>query len=387
MMRIHKLQMVIVLVTLVIAASIVLSPLTILAGDFTIEKVTSTSFVPGQEGIYVVSLVSSEALDLSKGAKLVFQLPASFGLVKEDILAANPGATLADIQYMYPGDRFFSVITGQTSIVKTSQAVQLHLTVEKGDKDPIRPNTELFITVPGVINSTNSGSYPVQVSHTGNSGETKVAQATIRLGYAPAQAPANLQVRAEGSYQFDATWDKVPGAEYYQLYYCLTPDGTYIQACDFSRDPAPGEMWLLPDTKVTYRGEGSGGILADRNYYFKVRAGNEYGFGPLSPAVAVRTPAVLVDGILVTNQGTIELTCNQAVRINALNRIEVYEMATGLPVNEAAEANGAKVVLYPDLKPGNRYQVVLYEDALESTARPGVYNAVFVFDFTAREVM
>ncbi|NLY56135.1 MAG: fibronectin type III domain-containing protein [Firmicutes bacterium] len=386
-MRIHELRMKSFLVMLVLTVVLLVLPLTTLADNFSIEKVSATSFVPGQEGIYFVTLVSDQELDLSTGAKLVIQLPASFGLIKEDILAPNPGVTLANIQYMYPGDRFYSVITGETSVVKTAQAVQLHFTVVKGDKNPIRPNTQLVITVPGVINSTNAGSYSLQVSHTGNSGQTKMAQTTFRLGYPPALAPANLQVSAVGSYQFNASWDRVPGAEYYQLYYSLTPDGTYIQACDFSRDPGPDERWLLTETKVSFRGEGNGGILADRNYYFKVRAGNEYGFGPFSPAVAIRTPAVLINGILVTDQGTIELTCDQAVRINALNRIEVYEMATGVPVNEDAVAKGNKVVLYPDLKPGHRYQVVLYEDALESAVRPGVHNAVFVFEFTAREVI
>lgn len=355
-----------------------------------IPAVKATSFVPGEESRFTVIFMVYEQLDLSVGATVYLDFPPDFGIVQNSLENPDPGCTLATIQYKNnPKESFYSVLNGETSVVKEAYATRFYL----GPKQPnalINPGTDVYLTVPGVLNGPAKGTHQLTLTVHGANGKSYTQTTQITLGEPPAAAPVGLTLTAPSSSRINAAWEAVYGATRYQLLYSGVPDGVFILACDFGREPQPGEEWALTDTACSYSGTGNGGLEAGRTYYFKVRAGNEFGFGPCSAAVPVTTPAVspvrLAPGNGESNvspQHTVTAVLDQAVIVTDDDKIQIYEKATGTPLpKNQLRADKNTVTIASPLKPKTEYQVVFYGGALAAAANPQVINQVFSWTFT-----
>ncbi len=350
------------------------------AAGLTVNKVQSTSFVPSEVGQYTYILNSTESLDLPAGLEVQVDFPKGYNLVQGDLLGANPGCSLASLQYKEEKDRFYSILTGSTRVTQMATGVRFSLQITKGTKDSLKPGTNIFLLLPGVINSTQVGSQVLTVNLINPNGSRHVANTTVTLGDPPSAAPRNLQVTAVDSQQITANWDPVVNADRYHLYFARVPDGYFNLACDFRRDPNPGEEWLLQETNTVYSGQGNGGLVAGGTYYFKVRAGNEFGYGPFSEIVPVATKEITLlfaDPAPVQNisvNSSLKVVFDQAVKISDPDRIQVFKKANGVPVEANIQVDGAKIVISPLLQPATEYQVVFYGGALEAVGKSGVTN-------------
>lgn len=76
------------------------------AADLSSVAVTASSLVPGDQTRYIVKFRADAPLDLSKGASIMVEFPPNFSVVRNDILAADPGCTLARLEYKSPENRF-----------------------------------------------------------------------------------------------------------------------------------------------------------------------------------------------------------------------------------------------------------------------------------------
>jgi len=359
-----------------------------------IQEVKATSFVPGEESRYTVifKVYDEDKLDLSTGAAVYLDFPPEFGIVRNSLEDPDPGCTLATIQYKNdPKDKFYSVLNGETSVVKEAYAARFCFG-GKQENALINSGTAVYLTVPGIINSSNKGTHQLTLTVRRADGKNYTQATQIILGDPPAAAPAGLTLTAPGSYRVNATWEAVYGATRYQLLYTSAPDGdgVYILACDFGREPQPGEEWTLTQTGAGYSGTGNGGLEAGRTYYFKVRAGNAFGFGPCSEVASVTTPAVnpvrFTPGNGATNvnpRDTVAVVLDQDVTIADEDKILIYEKASGVPLpKNQLRTDKNTVTIAASLKPHTEYQAVFYGEALTAAASPQVYNKIFGWSFT-----
>lgn len=350
------------------------------ATDLNVNKVQSTSFAPSETGQYTFTLNSTKPLDLPAGLEVQVDFPKGYNLVQGDLLAANPGCSLASLQYKEEKDRFYSILTGPTQVTQTATGVRFTLQIAKDAKDSLKPGTNLFLLLPGVINPTQTGAQALTVNLISPAGPRYVANTTVMLGNPPAAAPRNLQVTALNSQQVTANWDPVANADRYHLYFARVPDGHFNLAYDFRRDPNPGEEWLLQETSTVYSGQGNGGLVAGDTYYFKVRAGNEFGYGPFSEIVPVATKEITLlfadpaPGQEVSINSSLKVVFDQAIKISDPDKVQVFKKSNGAPVETNIQVDGAKLVISPLLQPATEYQVVFYGGALESVGNPGVTN-------------
>lgn len=358
------------------------TPVLVASMSLSVTDVGSTSFVPDTQARYCLTLIADEELDLSAGTELALGFPAGFQMRMGNYLAANPGVTLASIQFILDGDRYYSVLEGESTVITRVDGTQLVFRIIKGTGTPVPAGHDVFFLVPGIINTNRSGKQEVTLEYTSSKGIKSVTKATMELGAAPDVAPQQIQVTSTESYKIDALWSAVPGANRYQLYYSTHPQGVYIQACDFGHEPKPGETWNLTTTRASYTGDGNGGLSAGHEYYFKVRPGNRFGFGPFSEVVAVKTPVVSVVG---TESDPVRLTFDKAVHVVDPDRIALYRSSDAYPIEtELVVADETVTIRTGELVSGEEYQLVLYPDAVEGLDEPGVYNTSFVWAFTAR---
>lgn len=85
-------------------------------------------------------------------------------------------------------------------------------------------------------------------------------------GSAPS-APTGVSATVSGS-QIYVSWNRVSNANYYEIYYSETSNGSYEYIDD---------IWET-ETYISY----SNGSLPDGDYYFKIKAVNDYGSSPYS---------------------------------------------------------------------------------------------------------
>ncbi|MDF9408792.1 S-layer homology domain-containing protein [Pelotomaculum isophthalicicum JI] len=358
------------------------------ATDLTSLSVQSSTYVPGQEGRYTLTFKSGEQLNLSVGSYVYVNFPQGFSFVQNSISSEDPGCTLASIQYKNNStDKYWSVLNGDVSVAGDVYRFIFQPTVSGSVYT--NANINIYMVVPGVVNAPAVGTGTVTLSVYGANGNSYTKSASVTLGDPPASAPSNLGVVAANSLKVNATWDTVVGATRYQLLYSSDPEGTYIQACDFGKEPDPGQEWSLTSNSCSYSGTGNGGLEAGKTYYFKVRAGNQYGYGPASQPVAVAIPAVTlqqstpVDGGYASIGGSITAVFNQPVRITDNDKIQVYEKNTGKPVTKnQVSVDGSTVTISAALSYRTAYQVVFHELALEGTVCQGFYNRLIGWSFT-----
>ena len=375
-------------------------PLTINAVD-----VKATSLVYGEESRYILAVTANDAINLSAGATVMVDFPKKAGLICNDIENENPGCTLVNIQYKAKStDKSFAYLDGQVSTSTTSTETQRCSLALGGNANTVPADTKLYITIPGVMNkpavsgdgSGGGNNNNITVTIHAADGKTFLGTVNKPLSNAPANAPTGLQVTALGSSSIDASWSQVEGATRYQLLYSWDPDGTFIQAYDFDRrDPNPDELWSIPapvtttDTATASFSGGNSGLLGGRTYYFKVKAGNDFGYGPNSEPEAVSTSVIspstmipLAKASSVTINSPISVTLDQDVTIANKHYIQIYEKATGTPIDSTSSANGSTVTIQASLKADTQYQVVFFYQALTATANNKVWNESFDWVFT-----
>lgn len=353
-----------------------------LDGDLIIDSVVSTSLVPGEEARYTIAFRAPVDLDLEDAA-ISLDLPDNFSITQNDILDENPGCTLASLQYKNrSNDKYWSVLQGQTEVVTEDDLTTFTLQVDTSAVANVNSDVIVYLTLPGVVNGPDEGSFPIHIllqSATGN----YEGQIECALGPAPAEAPSDLEIEAASSYYLDARWNPVDGASRYQLYFALDPNGYYIQACDFGKEPNPGQQWSLTETACSFTAKGNGDLEPGRTYYFKVRAGNEYGFGPFSEIYTVETPVLALDAQQGKINSPIIIAADQDVEIVDEDLIMLFKAATGEPVTAEVTADGNTISISADLENGVRYQAVFYKNALVSTDNIKAYNNLFGFEFVA----
>lgn len=369
--------------------------LTINAAD-----VKATSLVYGGEARYIIPVTAADPINLSAGATIMVDFPKEDSLICNNIEDKNPGCTLANIQYKASAtDKFFAYIGGKvsTSITKT-QTKRCSLVVE-GNSNTVPANTILYITIPGVINKPNGAGdgNNNNITFTIQDAAGNIFSGTVnkQLGDAPINTPTDLKVTALGSSLINASWSSVEGATCYQLLYSWEPDGTYIQAYDFAkRDPNPDELWSIPvptngKTVTASFSGGNSGLTGGRTYYFKVRAGNNFGYGAASKPVAVKTLLISPSNMVpsanskhVKINSPISVTLNQDVNIANEHYIQIYEKATGTPIASTLSVSGSSVTIQANLKADTQYQAVFYSKALKASANNNVWNESFDWVFS-----
>ena len=342
----------------------------------------STSLVPGEEARYTVSFTAPVALEL-KDATLSLDLPDSFSIFQNGILDENPGCTLANLQYKNKDtDKYWSFLQGQAEVNTQDNQTIFTLHVQSIASASVNAGRTIYLTLPGVVNAPDEGAFPVHILLQSTTGNYE-GQTASTLGMAPAEAPSNLEVKAASSYQLDAEWDPVEGASRYQLFYALDPHGDYIQAYDFGKDPNPGQQSELAVTSCMFTAKGNGGLEPGRTYYFKVRAGNQYGFGPFSKVIKSETPVLRLKAPEENLHSPIIVRADQEVKIVDEDLILLFITATGEPVAAELTAEGSTISISAELESGTSYQVVIYPNALVNTGDIETNNNLFGFEFVA----
>lgn len=352
--------------------------------------VKALSLAPQTESRYTITFAAEEQLNLSAGTAVEVTFPQEYSFIQNDIFSGNPGLTLATIQYKNPADKNYSVLDGQVSWVAEGGAKKIRLAIAKGN-NMVEPKVEISLVIPGIVNPAAKGGKELQLKLESCDGKTYGTAVRVEVGDPPSGTPANLRLSAPTSGEIFAVWDAVEGATRYQLVYSRDPQGQFILACDFGKEPLPGEEWLLSGTQACYSGTGNGGLAGGQTYYFKIRAGNDYGYGPYSRAVAVTTPVVKVVGCSAAAIGAaspssskLKVKLDQPVKVLDAAKICIYEQDTGNPVSKVEVlAQGEQVVLTAALIPGKQYQVVCYEGALESKVSGRIYNNFWGATLTA----
>lgn len=348
-----------------------------LAEGLTIEEVLSSSFVVGEEGRYTIKFRTNNPLNLSTGAAVSVGFSPGFGVIREDIYSRNPGCTLANIQYKEPQAKHFAVLEGSTQVKRSGQYIQFTLLPTSGGII-VPANTALFLTVPGVINPAAPGTEILTLTVVEQNGQLLADSLPFLLGRAPKEIPQDLRIAEASSYKVTLAWSPLHVGTGCKVYFATQPDGQYIEALDFSREPEPGESWIASNSIHPFSARGNGGLKPGQTYYFTVRGVNQFGAGPQSSVLAVTLPSVKLlhtqptgrEQIADDKENIILATVDQPVKIAVADKIRIYEKQTGLRVKNVqatiAGKNNDTVEIKTALRPGTTYQVVFYEGALKS---------------------
>lgn len=239
------------------------------AADFPPLNINATSLVPGEESRYTVTFKTDKPLDLSAGATVYVDFPKDYTFVQEDNERENPGITLASVRYKNPEDKFYGVLQGNIA-QSLGNTAQLMLKIGESN-NIIHQGVDVSIVIPGVINPITKGAKEIIINIKDGDGATAFSgKSEVVLGDAPKGIPANLKLSAPVSNKVYAVWDAVDGSIRYQLLYSSEPDGQYILAYDFGKEPLPGEEGSVSGTYISYSGIGNGGLVPGRTYYFKL---------------------------------------------------------------------------------------------------------------------
>jgi|GEM_PF-3460923 len=365
------------------------------AAELSAVTIKASSLVPGETGRYTLNFHSDQPLRLTPGSVINVEFPAGFTFGCRDIYDQKPGCTLTKLEFKNPGDKHYGVVNGEVKVKNQASGAQLEFTMEKVNV-VVAPGVDIHLSIPGITNNNAIGSYTARLEVRDGTGTVFSGTDRFVLGLPTAATPRNLKVTESSSYQVSLAWDPVPDAKRYQILFSRTINGEYLQALDMTREPLPGEEWLLQDTKHSFSARGNGGLEPGRTYYFKVRAGNEFGFGPYSKPLAVSMPAVNLLRCSPEDKTAAEIsdqsgnhmsaTVDQPVKIAFKERIQVYEKVTGIQIRDAVVVVDPEhpniVRITASLKPGKEHLVVFYEGALESSGQPKVVNRMFGWTFT-----
>lgn len=359
------------------------------AGELSSVAVTASALVPGQESRYTVKFCTDTELDLSKGAVINVELPHEFIIIRDGISAPDPGCTLARLQFKNQGEQAYAVVDGAVDVNRADGGIQISFFPQpRLERLVIPAKTELYLTIPGVVNPSAAGSYNLKLLVHDAQGVEYQGVGKFRLALPPDDAPKNVRVMEATSYKVRLTWDPVPGATRYRVVFSTEPAGQYISALDFNREPLPGEEWQLTETTHSFTGRGNGGLCPGGMYYFKIIAGNEAGFGTASSYLRVLLPEIKLQSRQgEKHKGTvwrgddIIVRLNQPVKIVDQDAIAVYEKVSREKVKESRpfvdETNNSVVRINAKTKPGLEYLVVFYEGALENKVQPNIVNNTF----------
>ncbi len=363
------------------------------AAELSSASLAASSLVPGQEARYTLKLRVATALNLAKGASVAVDFPSGFNLVYKDGFAADPGCTLARLEYKNSGDRHFAVVYGTVDTARNQTGVQLIFKPQVSQL-VIPAETELYLIIPGVINSGKKGLSQVDIRITDAGGALFQGTCAFTLGLAPAAATRQVRLVEASSQAVRLAWDPVAGAKGYRVLVSSQAKGEFISALDLTREPTPGEVWLLTETSHSFAGRGNGGLSPGGTYYFKVQAGNEYGFGPASPVLRVVLPEVKPvynrqnNGIILVAPGQEAVVAvDRPVKITDQSGIGLYEKDTGVKVKGVSavvdEKDPRLIRISAKLRSGQQYLLVFYAGALEGRGQIKVTNNNFSFALAA----
>ena len=352
------------------------------AANLSSLSLKATTLAPQGEGRYIFKFSVPDPLNLSVGAAVYVDFSEDYGLVQDDLYSADPGCTLTNIQYKNPGDKSFSVLNGDIRVEKSQDRTRFIVSTTQ-DKVSVVSDVYCYLCIPGVINgSIKEGSSSVGLTVYGADGSEYADILPITLGDPPVKRPGDLTVTFTDSTRVEVSWGPVVDATCYQLYYSNAPEGQYIQAYDFGKEPQPDEIWSLDQTTASFSGVGNGGLEPGGTYYFKVRAGNAFGYGPFSVPVEVTLPVIKPQSTTVTGNQAVTIL-NQSVKILDPDKIVVYEKSSGEPVaDQQVKAEGNKVIVTAPFSTGKEYQVVFYGQALENSEQGNITIPIFGWNFT-----
>lgn len=371
--------------------------LIILTGSAIAKEVSSVSvkapaLVPGEETRYIIKWHTDAPLNISAGSSATVYFPPGFRFICGANMAANPGCTLARIEYKNPGDKLYAVVRGTVQLAGKEGSEFIF--TPRTEHLIIPENIDVYLIVPGVINTATTGHQSLTLLIRDANGAEYRNIADFTLGLPSAAAPRKVKLEEATSYKVRLAWEPVNAATHYKVVFAVQPEGEYISALDFGREPAPGEEWQLTETNHSFTGRGNGGLIPGETYYFKVLAGNESGFGIGSPVLRVTTPAVKLRESRSPDREPIVVPCGKAqvialdqpVKIAEPDGVRIYDQISGLRVKEVRaivdETDKRIVRVDAKLQPGREYLVVFYEGALESARRPEVVNNTFGWKIT-----
>lgn len=186
--------------------------------------------------------------------------------------------------------------------------------------------------------------------------------ANVSNGIEPPVPPTGLTATVQSSSDIRLSWNVVPGATGYKVYY--------------SRDASSGYVAHEPqttDTDIRFTG-----LLPASTYYFKVSAVNRAGEGPLSAYVAATT---------LGDTGSIKIVNATEFVIDPIVKIQITNTATGVDVvSETVSVPDGEDKIYSNVPVGT-YKVTVwdkYEDSYTSNGFTLSRGATKTLTYTGR---
>ncbi|MDD3654698.1 MAG: fibronectin type III domain-containing protein [Desulfotomaculaceae bacterium] len=341
-------------------------------------EVRSSNYVPGEQGNYMLFFQMDRTLELSVSASVYADFPHGYELFTKECDWSKA------FQYLNPNSQEWTTVSGYAAIEGSRFLFNI-----TEDNLLLDPNIQMRLVLSDVLNGPQSGVFELSLTLLETNGNSISKTVDVVLGPSPAEVPSGLALTAVSSLQVNAVWGTVAGADRYQLFFSSEVNENYQPACN-NCSSLNTEEWYLTTPSIEFKGNDYTGLEAGKTYYFKVRAGNQFGYGPFSQPVPVTTLSVKLLQTLPADKETKVLIknpvlalFNQKVNVVNPNEIQVAELPYGSLVDSSQiSVEERTVVIAVQFEYDTAYQVVFGERALESTVHAAVYNPIFRWTFT-----